>query len=614
MDDRPPNRGPEMTARPPLRPPSSALARACALAALGLAASAAVYANCQVQTLELPVKMVGSRAVATVGINGTPVPLTVDSGAFFSFLTDAAAAQLSLRKRWLKGMRIEGLTGEVEADLTTVDKLQLLGGDIPDVHFIVGGNEPGAGTMGLMGRNLLSFTDTEYDLAHGAIRFLLPNDDCARSNMAYWAGSTPVTEIELLGDYSRSKTPSIRARVKLEGKELVALFDTGATTIVTARAAKGAGVAEADMKPLGTMYGAGRGSARTWTARFQKFELGGEAVLNNDLQVGDYEPLDKADMLLGIDFFLSHRIYVSKQQRKMFVTYNGGTVFARNRSESAGAVAFDADPAASGASAAATADQLARRGAASAARREYESALADLDRASELEPTNAAFFAQRGALHAELKRFDRATEDLDKALKLDPALTDARFQRASLRFRAKNGEGALADLDALDKTLAPQAQMRLAMSRLYQVLEQPARALTQLNQWLPAHPNEVRRDTVLNARCWLRATLGIELEKALDDCSDALDSNRRNPAYLDSRGWVYLRLGAYRKALSDFDRSIEVRPESAWTLYGRALTKTRLGQAAQGEADLAAARKVQHDIDQQVARVGLPTMEGAVKP
>lgn len=243
-----------------------------------------------------------------------------------------------------------------------------------------------------------------------------------------------------------------------------------------------------------------------------------------------------------------------------------------------------------------------------------ESALADLNRAVELEPANAAFLAQRGALHANLKRFDKATEDFDKSLELDPALTDARFQRALLRLRVKNGEGALSDLDALDKALAPQAQMRLAMSRVYQSFERPTQALGQLNQWLPAHPNEVRRDVALNERCWIRATLGVELEKALDDCGDAIGSDRKNPNYLDSRGWVYLRLGENKKALSDFDRSIEIRPESAWALYGRALAKARLGQAAQSEADLAAARKVLADIDRQVAHVGLPTMEGAAKP
>ena len=155
--------------------------------------------------------------------------------------------------------------------------------------------------------------------------------------------------------------------------------------------------------------------------------------------------------------------------------------------------------------------------------------------------------------------------------------------------------------------------MRLAMSHLYLDLDQPAQALAQLNQWLPAHPNEVTRDGALNSRCWTRMLPGIELDKALDDCDEAVDRESKNPAYLDSRGWVYLRLGKYKKALSDFDRSIEHQPEGAWSLYGRGLAKTRLGDAAQGEADLAAARKAQPDIDRTAARAGLTT-EPAPKP
>ena len=75
------------------------------------------------------------------------MPLTVDSGAFFSSLTDAAAAQLKLHLSRTDG-RVERITGRVDAHVTTVGKLQLLGGDIPRIGFIVGGNEPGAGTMG----------------------------------------------------------------------------------------------------------------------------------------------------------------------------------------------------------------------------------------------------------------------------------------------------------------------------------------------------------------------------------------------------------------------------------------------------------------------------------
>lgn len=570
---------------------------------LGCATPLLAHAACKLETLELPVTMVGTRATATVGINGTQVPMTVDSGAFFSMLTDAAAEQLKLPTRKNPSLRVEGISGRAETRVTKVDKVQLFKGDIPGVEFIVGGNEPGGGTMGLMGRNMLSVSDTEYDLAHGAIRFLFPNGDCAKLNMAYWEeGSSPVTEIELVPDY-RTKTPPIRAKVKLNGQEFVALFDTGATTVISLRAARRAGIADTDLKPAGFVYGVGRGRSDAWTTLFDKFELGGEAISNNRMRVADLD-LGDADMLLGVDFFLSHRIYVSKQQSRLFITYNGGPVFALDRRQVASAGVAPGDARADDAQAT-TADQFARRGAASAARREFDSALADLDKACELEPTSAAFFAQRGAIQQALRHPVKARADLDKALELDPNQVDARFGRVVLRSSAKDRDGTKADLDALDRILPPQAQMRLPMSTFYMAMEQPALALVQLDQWLPAHPNEIGRDAALNTRCWARMLTGVDLDKALNDCDDAVDSDAKNATYLDSRGWVYLRLGKYKKALSDFDHSVEVRPKNAWALYGRGLAKTKLGDGVQGDDDFAAARKVVPDIEVRLVRSGL---------
>ncbi len=577
--------------------------------AVAVALPALAHAGCHIRTLELPVKMVGSRATTTIELNGTPVPLTVDSGAFFSFLTDAAAAQLQLTVKRNSALRVEGLTGRVDTRATTVDKVKLFNGEIEHVDFVVGGNEPGGGTMGLMGRNMLWTTDTEYDLAHGVVYFHFPNDDCAKTSMAYWAGDAPVTEVDLMDD-ERGKTPALRERVKLNGEKFVALFDTGATTTVSTKAATRAGIAETDLKPAGFTYGAGRGTSKLWTASFDRFELGGEAIRGNRLPVADLQ-LSDADLLLGVDFFLSHRIYFSKQQSKAFITYNGGAVFALDKpakavgETGAGAQATDEEVT--------TADAFARRGAALAARRDYSGALADLDQACELEPTSGTLFAQRAAVQQALKRPAKALEDVDRALELDATLDEARLRRAGLRFNAKDRDGAKSDLDALDRTVAAQAQVRLTMANLYLALEQPAQALAQFDRWLPAHPNEVVRTTVLGNRCRVRLIVNQDLDRAIDDCDEAIDGSPKNPVFLESRGWAYLRLGKYRKAIADFDRSIESRPTGATAFLGRGMAKARLGDAADGDVDLAAARKLQADVDVRVARAGLWT-EPVAKP
>ena len=577
------------------------------IAALGLALPIASRASCEITRLELPVKMVGSRPIATVSINGTPVRLLVDSGAFFSFLTEGTAAQLKLPTHRLpSGYEVQGVAGKVDAKLTTVDHLELVKGDIPQVDFIVGGNEIGAGAMGLMGRNILAFADTEYDLAHGVIRFVSASDDCAKANMAYWAGDTPVSIVELLPAY-RVPRPAIRANLMLNGHEVVGLFDTGATTTVSLGAAHKAGVKDADMMPDGEMAGAGRGKVDSWTAKFERVEIGGETLLHNRLEVGDFDMFD-ADMLVGVDFFLSHHIYVSQKRHRMFFTYNGGPVFALNKVDEAARAAAAASAATAQAL---TADELARRGAASQTRGDFASALADFDRACAMEPDNAGFLAARGFLHEQMKDEAKALADFDAALRRDPGLADVRLQRAWIHAYHDERDLALLDLADLDTTLPPQSPLRASMAGLFSHFEMPRPMLAQWNLWIAAHPHDIALEEAHNGRCWARAVLGIELDKALDDCDEAVDAAPKNASYLDSRAWVYLRLGKLKKALADFDRGLAIHADGAWSLYGRGLVHLGLGDAPRGQADLAAARKLNPHIDADIQRAGLPTAPAA---
>ena len=55
-------------------------------------------------------------------------------------------------------------------------------------------------------------------------------------------------------------------------------------------------------------------------------DFGGEVVSNNRLEDADIA-LPDHDMLVGMDFFLSHRILVANGQQRLYFTYNGGPVF-----------------------------------------------------------------------------------------------------------------------------------------------------------------------------------------------------------------------------------------------------------------------------------------------
>jgi predicted aspartyl protease/tetratricopeptide (TPR) repeat protein len=574
--------------------------RAAACAAL-FSWAAAAQANCRIQVMQLPVHMEGSRAIATLGINGTQIPMMVDSGAFFSILTRASAEQLGLRlDRLPDGIRIEGLAGNmVSPRKTRVKTVQLQGAELHDIEFLVGGNDSGMGAMGIIGRNILGVLDVEYDLAHGMVRLVKPGDGCDKANMAYWADEQPVSQVDLLPNRFDVRPP-IRAKVQLNGHEVTAMFDTGAGTLVSLEAAHKAGLKDADLRDRSVSYGIGEGHVKAWTGDFDSVALGGETVSHNRLGVSDFDAHD-FDMLMGIDFFLSHRIYVSMDRSRMFFTYNGGPVFARN-------VEANADRASAPASQvpdALSAEDLYRRGTASLARKDDASALADLDRACALEPGKATFHLARAEANAKLNNLTRSMADLDTALALDPGLDDARLIRAALRARAADQAPALQDLAFLDASLPAQSNMRRALAEAYDDLHAPIPSIKQWTLWIDHHRDDVRLPAAHNSRCWARVEANIELDKAMDDCDDAIDEESDDAGFRDSRGWLQLRLNQPAKAKADFDRAIKLKPTAAFSFYGRALARTKLGETAAAQADLATARQAQPKIDQWVKNDGL---------
>ncbi|MGH6958479.1 MAG: tetratricopeptide repeat protein, partial [Caulobacteraceae bacterium] len=107
-----------------------------------------------------------------------------------------------------------------------------------------------------------------------------------------------------------------------------------------------------------------------------------------------------------------------------------------------------------------------------------------------------------------------------------------------------------------------------------------------------------------NDRCWARAQAGRELRAALADCDKALQLSPGKAYFLDSRGLVDLRLGRFDDAIVDYTAAIQggVGPSS---LYGRGLAELGKGEKAAGEADIAAAQKLDAKIGATYDRLGL---------
>jgi lipoprotein NlpI len=64
------------------------------------------------------------------------------------------------------------------------------------------------------------------------------------------------------------------------------------------------------------------------------------------------------------------------------------------------------------------------------------------------------------------------------------------------------------------------------------------------------------------------------LQEAVDDCTKANSLAPKIPQIFGYRGLVYLKLGQFDKALSDYDAALTLtkNPNNADWLYGRGLT------------------------------------------
>jgi predicted aspartyl protease len=266
------------------------------------------------------------RVSVTGNINGKPVRMLVDTGAYESRLLRGGADRLGLKLE-PTGRYVYGVAGAAVTYRTWVDDFSL--GASHTGRTVVPVLDLPAETRheAIVGADYLLQTDMELSLADKTMQFFRASG-CADTYLAYWDSNA--MEIPFAGKEGGSNKPLVT--VELNGVKLTAILDTGAPrTSVTRHAAELAGVRvdAPGVRQAGKSRGIGDKVLDNWSADFKRFRIGDETVNNPQLDIREDPPQGQGqvDVLLGIDFLSAHRILFAMSQNRLYMSYLGGELF-----------------------------------------------------------------------------------------------------------------------------------------------------------------------------------------------------------------------------------------------------------------------------------------------
>jgi len=201
---------------------------------------------------------------------------------------------------------------------------------------------------------------------------------------------------------------------------------------------------------------------------------------------------------------------------------------------------------------------------------DFDKALQDHSAAIKTDPTYAAGYMHRGNTYARRGDWDRAIADHSEAIRMDPAFANGFYNRGLTYSRKGDHEHAIADFTKGIELTASSSQL-----------------------W--------------GQRCWSRAVIGKQLKEAVEDCDKAAALSPKIPQIFAYRGFAWLKLGQFDKALADYDMAFALTksPDHADWLYVRGMAKLKKGDAAGGNADIASAKAGRADIAEEYAKYGV---------
>ncbi|MGF6766138.1 putative aspartyl protease [Paraburkholderia sp. GAS33] len=287
--------------------------------------------NCRLKVeAKLPLTQIHGHYLAPVDIAGKSYPIEVDTGADKTALTPQAADTLQLGQDMSAAERVGGVGGSVDPQYSRIISALKFGSSewdnlvVPTSNMLTATQLAMSPTpIGLLGANVLSRYDVEFDFP--ASTMTLYSAEGCLGRFAPWVGNY----------YSYSPEYTQRHRfilsLVLNGHRVRAVIDTGASrSLLTRAAAVAVGVdgATLDRDPTSSGTGMKGTPIDIRLHRFDSLRIGPITYRNVVIDVGD-TPLADADMLLGMDFMKSRRVWFSYSTGWVFMQPASGPLAAQ---------------------------------------------------------------------------------------------------------------------------------------------------------------------------------------------------------------------------------------------------------------------------------------------
>lgn len=232
---------------------------------------------------------------------------------------------------------------------------------------------------------------------------------------------------------------------------------------------------------------------------------------------------------------------------------------------------------------------------------DYEGAIRECTRGIAKFPKSPTFYIIRGKVRATLKQYDMALADYDKAIDLDSTDAEIYSLRATSNEQLGNKTNALTDYSMVIQINPSNAEAYYFRGNIKESLDDVNGAIQDFTKATEMKPDYG----------WAYNNLGTclagrkDYSKAIVSLDEAINIEPENAVFYQSRGQIKRIAGDYHGAIADFKEAIKANPNVFQSYAGLGMTYYRLYQFEAALTNLETALRLQTNALEIEPRISL---------